>query len=352
MDLLVAFTCPGNDASALPMTTISKVAERAGVSRTTVSHAINHADRVSKELRDRVLAAIEELGYVPNPQAKSLRTGKTNLIAILIPDIGNPFYTEMVKAAQAALEEAGLDALVYNTDVPGGNWQTHGRDYLRQLNRKRVDGLLVGDFALHGINEELLKLETPAVFIGHLANHAVDSVKIDDFGGGYMIGEYFAKKGHRRVAQVTGPELFEAAMMRARGFEQGLADHGKDITQVLRLTGSYLPPSGRDVIEAIARMPEAERPTALFVGNYLMAMGALAELHDRQMRIPEDLAVAIFGDLPQLEYVRPNLTRAGENPATLARKAVELLLQRLDGSYTGEPRTELVRCTLRVFESA
>jgi len=333
------------------MTTISKVAARAGVSRTTVSHAINHADRVSKELRERVFAAVDELGYVPNPHAKSLRTGKTNMVAILIPDIGNPFYTELVKAAQASLEEAGLDALIYSTDVPGGNWQTHGRDTLRQLGRKRVDGLLVGDFALHGINEELLQLETPAVFIGHLANHAVDSVAIDDFGGAYAIGEYFAGKGHRRVAQVTGPELFESAMMRARGFEQAIADHDS-LTQVLRLTGSYLPPSGRDVVRQIAAMPEAERPTALFVGNYLMAMGALAELHDRRIRVPEDLAVAVFGDLPQLEYVRPTLTRAGENPGTLARRAVELLLQRLDGSYTGAPRSELIRCTLAVYESA
>lgn len=334
------------------MSTISKVAEKAGVSRTTVSHVINHASRVSKPLRDRVQAAIDELGYSPNPQAKSLRTGRTNLIAMLIPDIGNPFYTEMVKAAQAALEEAGLDALIYNTDVPGGNWQVHGRDYLRQLNRKRVDGLLVGDFALHGITEELRKLDTPTVFIGHLANHAVDSVKIDDFGGGYMVGEHLARQGHKHVAQVTGPANFESAMARADGFEQALKDNKVRFKKAQRFTGTYLPPSGRDAARWIATLSGEDRPSAVFIGNYLMATGALAEFHDQGVRVPNDIAVAIFGDLPQLEYVRPNLTRAGENPGALARRAVEMLLERLNGKFDGQPRTEVIPCALRVFESA
>lgn len=335
------------------MSTISKVAERAGVSRTTVSHVINHASRVSKPLRERVQAAIDELGYSPNPQAKSLRTGRTNLIAMLIPDIGNPFYTEMVKAAQAALEEAGLDALIYNTDVPGGNWQTHGRDYLRQLNKKRVDGLLVGDFALHGINEELLKLDTPVVFIGQLASHAVDSIKVDDFGGGYMVGKHFAERGHKRVVQITGPNNFESAMARADGFEKALADHGVAFDRLTqRHEGTYLPPSGREAVEWIASLTGDQRPTAVFIGNYLMATGALAEFHDRGIRIPDDIAVAIFGDLPQLEYVRPNLTRAGENPGALARRAVEMLLERINGKFDGPPRTEVIPCALRIFESA
>ena len=90
----------------------------------------------------------------------------------------------------------------------------------------------------------------------------------------------------------------------------------------------------------------------MFIGNYLMATGALAEFHDRGIRIPDDIAVAIFGDLPQLEYVRPNLTRAGENPGALARRAVEMLLDRLNGKFDGPPRTEVIPCALRIFESA
>jgi DNA-binding LacI/PurR family transcriptional regulator len=334
------------------MSTISKVAEKAGVSRTTVSHVINHADRVSKSLRDRVQVAIDELGYTPNPQAKSLRTGRTNLIAMLIPDIRNPFYPELVKTAQSALEGVGLDTLIFNTDVPGGHSQEHGREYLRQVRTKRVDGLIVGDFALHGIHDELLKLDMPTVFIGHLPNHAVDSVKLDDFGGGYLIGEYLARKGHKRVAHVTGPSIFQEAMARADGFEKGLADNGVEMVSALRYEGSYLPPSGRDAAKWLSGLKGKQRPTAVFFANYLMAMGALTEFHDQRVRVPDDIAVAIFDDLPQLEYVRPTLTRAGKSPSALAQRATEMLLERIKGKYDGPPRTEVIPCALQVFESA
>lgn len=334
------------------MSTIAKVAERAGVSVTTVSHVINHADRVSKPLRDRVQAAIDELGYRPNPQAQSLRTGRTNVVAMLIPDIRNPFYPELVKTAQTALEEVGLDTLVFNTDVPGGHAEEHGREYLRQVQRRRVDGLIVGDFALHGIHDELFNLDVPAVFIGHLPNQAVDSVKLDDFGGGKLIGEHLAGKGHRRIAHVTGPAVFAEAMARAEGFEAGLVAGGVAPDPALRFEGSYLPPSGRDAAHWLMGLGAEERPTAVFFANYLMAMGALTEFHDRGVRVPEDLAVAVFDDLPQLEYVRPRLTRAGRSPAVLAQCAADLLLDRLNGKYAGPSRAEVIECALQVFESA
>ena len=334
------------------MSTIAKVAERAGVSRTTVSHVLNHAERVSKPLRTKVQAAIDELGYRPNPQARSLRTGRTNLIAMLIPDIRNPFYPELVKTAQSALEEVGLDTLVFNTDVPGGHSQEHGREYLRQVQLRRVDGLIVGDFALHGIHDALLKLDVPAVFIGHLPNHAVDSVKLDDFGGGRLLAAHLASKGHKRIAHVTGPTAFAEAMARADGFEAGLAATGVTADPALRFEGSYLPPSGRDAARWLMSFKGRQRPTAVFFANYLMAMGALSELHDQGVRVPEDIAVAIFDELPQLEYVRPQLTRAGKSPAVLAQRAAEMLLDRISGRYAGPPRTEVIECALQIFESA
>src|SRR5260370_310714 len=99
------------------------------------------------------------------------------------------------------------------------------------IGRKRVDGLIVGDVALHGMHDELLHLDIPAVFIGYLPNHAIDSVRLDSFQGGYLMGEYLAKKGHRRVANITGPFFFEEAVARASRFEHGLPDHGALIEQ-------------------------------------------------------------------------------------------------------------------------
>jgi len=334
------------------MSTIAKVAEHAGVSPTTVSHVINHADRVSTKLRERVLMAIDELGYVPNRQAQSLRTGRTNVVAMLIADIRNPFYPEMVKTAQSELEREGLDTLIFNTDVPGGHAEQHGRDYLRQIGHKRVDGLVVAAPALHGMHEALIGLDIPAVFIGSLPSAAIDSVALDDFGGARQMGEYLAKKGHRRVAHVTGPALFSEAIARAEGFEAGFAAGGGSIDPALRFEGTYLEPSGRQAVEWLLEMHGAKLPTAIFFANYLMALGALSEFYDRGIRIPDDIAVGVFDDLPQLEYVRPRLTRVGNSPAELARRAVAILAERLGKVVDGPPRTEILPCHLLQFDSA
>jgi len=334
------------------MSTISKVAERAGVSRTTVSHVLNHADRVSKPLRLKVEAAIAELGYVPNPQAQSLRTGRTNLVAMLIPDIVNPFYPELVKVIQTELEKNGLDTLVFNTDVPGGHSVEHAREYLRQIRHKRVDGLIIADFAIHGMHEDLLSLDVPAVFMGHLPNRAIDSVAFDDFGGCHAMGKYFAEAGHKRVAHVTGPRFFQQAMVRRQGFEQGFAEHGGTVDETLRYEGSYLVPSGYEAVEWLIDTHGGDLPDAIFFANSLMARGGLAALFDRGLTSPGDIAVATFDDFDHLDYVRPKLTRVGAKPAALASQALALLRDRLGGRWAGEARSEILPCTLRRFDTA
>lgn len=334
------------------MSTISKVAERAGVSRTTVSHVLNHADRVSKPLREKVEAAIAELGYVPNPQAQSLRTGRTNLVAVLIPDILNPFYPELVKVIQTGLETQGLDTLVFNTDVPGGHSVEHGREYLRQIRHKRVDGLIIADFAIHRMHEDLLSLDVPAVFMGHLPNRAIDSVTFDDHGGCYAMGRYFAKTGYKRVFHVTGPSAFQQAIVRLEGFEQGFAEHGGGVDDGLRYEGTYLVPSGYEAIEWLLREHGSRLPDAIFFANSLMARGGLAALHDHGIEAPRDLALATFDDFDHLDYVRPKLTRVGAKPSALATRALEMLRDRLDGRWSGDVRSEILPCTLRWFDTA
>lgn len=341
-----------SDGSDPIMTTISKVAERAGVSRTTVSHVLNHADRVSAHLRARVLQAVEELGYSPNPQAQSLRTGRTNIVALLIPDIRNPFYPELVKTAQSDLEAVGLDTMIFNSDVPGGHPQDHSREYLRQIRNKRVDGMIVGDFALHRMHDELLTLNMPTVFIGDLPNHAVDSVKVDDFGGGAAMGRYLAAKGHQRIAHITGPSDFAEAMARAAGFEQGLTESGAPLDPTLRYEGTYLAPSGEEAVDWLVETHRDAMPSAIFFANYLMANAGLARLYDHGLSVPNDIAVAVFGDQPQMRYVRPTLTRVGVTPSALAHHACAMLIERLHGTYDGAPRSQVLSCAVQEFDSA
>lgn len=334
------------------MSTISKVAQRAGVSRTTVSHVINHAERVSEPLRRRVEEAISELGYQPNPQAQSLRTGRTNLVAVLIPDIQNPFYPELVKVIQTELEKAKLDTLVFNTDVPGGHSVQHGREYLRQIQHKRIDGLIIADFAIHWMHDDLKQLEAPAVFMGHLPNRAIDSVGFDDYGGSYAMGRYLAEQGHRRVAHVTGPSFFEQAEVRRAAFEEGFADGGGVPDKALLFEGSYLVPSGYQAVEWLLETHGNNMPSAVFFANSLMARGGLAALYDHDIESPRDIALATFDDFEHLDYVRPRLTRVGSRPSLLAMKALEMLRDRLDGRWSGEVRSETLPCTLRRFDTA
>jgi DNA-binding LacI/PurR family transcriptional regulator len=334
------------------MSTISKVAERAGVSRTTVSHVLNHADRVSKPLRERVLAAVEELGYAPNPQAQSLRTGRSNLIAVLIPDILNPFYVKLVQIIQTELEKAGLEIMIFNTDVPGGKSVEHGREYLRQISPKRFDGILIADFAVHRMHEDLERLAIPAVFIGQLPNPVIDSVGLDDAGGAFLMGKYLAEAGHRRIAHITGPSFFEQAVVRRHAFDQGFSEHGGLVDPVLHYEGSYLTPSGSEGVEWLLRAHSDNLPDAIFFSNSLMAQGGLAALYDHGLKIPDDIAVASFGGWEHFDYFRPRVTRVGNDPALLATRSVALLLDRVEGRWDGTTRNETLPCILRQFDTA
>ena len=232
------------------MSTISKVAERAGVSRTTVSHVINHPDRISKSLRERVQAAIDELGYSPNPQAQSLRTGRTNLIAVLIPDILNPVYSELVKVLQAELEKAHLDPAdlqhrragralgrarprVSATDRP----QARRRPHRRRL-RDPPDA-----------RGSAPSRRCPPCSSATCPTAPSTRSRGDDAGGAYAMGKYLAEAGHKRIAHVTGPSFFQPAEVRRSSFERGFADHGVGFDPALRYEGTYLVPSGYEAID-------------------------------------------------------------------------------------------------------
>ena len=335
------------------MVTIIEVARHAGVSPTTVSHVINHADRVSARLRDRVNAAIEELGYAPNAQAASLRTGRTGLVTVLIPDIMNPFYTELVRAIQVHLERVGLDILVFNTDVPGGHSTTHGLEYLGQVRKRRVDGLVIADFALHGLLDELPRLKLPAVFIGHLPSRSIDSVRIDDRGGAALIGRHFLARSHTRVGIVTGPDAFAEAGERTEGFIAALAKGGVDVPERWRFAGDYLPESGASAAEWLAAMPAEDRPAAIFFANSAMAIGALARFHDLGVEVPDDLCLATFDDIAAMDLVRPRLTSVGEKPERLAEVAVRMLIARIgEDGQEPPPRLEIIPCRLRDGDTA
>ncbi|MFV0335236.1 MAG: LacI family DNA-binding transcriptional regulator [Tropicimonas sp.] len=333
------------------MTTIARVARHAGVSPTTVSHTLNQPGRVSPHLRARVLKAIEELGYTPNAHAKSLRTGKTNNVALLIPDILNPFYTEIVNTAQHLLSAAGREVLILNADVPSGDAQQHSREYLSKLRARGIEGLIVGDFALHDMYDAVRQIPVPTVFIGHLPDGGVDNVRADDYHGCFRIGAHLAGRGHRRILHITGPGQFPAADVRRQGFRDGATAGGMPSAGLLEYEGSYLSPSGYEGVKEAMSRHAGDPPDAVFFSNYLMLLGGLAAIHDLGLRIPDDLAVGVYGDNVGMDYIRPKLTHIGVPPSDLARAACRMLLERLSQEYQGPPRREILDCALRVEAS-
>lgn len=333
------------------MVRIQEVAKLAGVSLTTVSHVINHRDRVSPGLRAKVEAAIAELGYVPNRQAQSLRTGRTNVIALMIPDICSPFYTELVRSVQTALDEDGVDTLIYNTDVPGGHSEDHGLHYLKQIKTKGVDGLIVADAALHRIQHELANVTVPTVFIGHLPNAAVDSIEQDGFQSAYRMGEYLVSKGHRRIAHVTGPSFFTMSMIRQSGFERALADNGVAMDDSLRFEGSFLPPSGYDAVDWLLANHGGNLPSAIFFASTRMARTALSGFSDRGISVPGDIAVASYDIYEEMRDIRPRLTTIGVQPGDLGRGALALLNERI-GGFEGPVRRIVLPATLEIHATA
>lgn len=334
------------------MVKIQEVAKLAGVSLTTVSHVINHRDRVSLVLRERVERAIDELGYVPNRRAQSLRTGKTNMIALMIPDICSPYYTELVRSVQTALSDTDVDTIIYNTDVPGGHSEDHGLEYLRQVQRKGLDGLIVADAALHRIQHELLDIKVPTVFVGNLPNHAVDSIEQDGFASAHQMATYLIAKGHRRIAHVTGPSFFNMSMLRQAGFERALVDHGIGIDDSLRYEGSFLGPSGHEAVRWLLKTHADNLPSAIFFASSRMAQGGLAEFADQGVVVPRDIALASYDICEEMRDIRPRLTTIGVEPAELGRRALALLQERMGGSYSGPPRRIVLPARLEIHETA
>ncbi len=334
------------------MVKIQDVAERAGVSLTTVSHVINRRDRVSPALRDRVEKAIAELGYSPNRRAQSLRTGRTNSIALMIPDIANPYYTELVRAVQTTADADGVDTLIYNTDVPGGHSEDHGLQYLRQISQRGVDGLLVADAALHRIQGELAKVTIPTVFIGNLPTLIVDSIEQDGFNSAYRMGQYLLSRGHRRIAHVTGPSFFNMSMVRQAGFERALTDAGIEVDESLRFEGSFLPASGHAAVSWLLERHGQDLPSAIFFASSRMARAGLAAFADRGIVVPRDIALACYDLYEDMADIRPRLSTIGVPPGDLGRGALKLLNDRIGGAYGGPPRHIVLPATLEIHMTA
>ncbi len=270
------------------MSTIKDVAKQAGVAPITASRVVNNSGYVSQEKRERVENAIAELGYVPNTLARSLRSRRTNTLALVLTDITNPFWTTVARGVEDAASAAGLNVIFCNTDES----EEEQNRYLKVLLQKQVDGILLAP--AHGSHEQIesiLSQNIPVVIIDRRIDGAeVDTVYCDSEGGAYELVGHLVALGHKRIAILNGPTDVATAIDRLRGYERALATAGIESDENLMFCGGFDLDSGYDMAQqALALDP---RPTAFFAANNFIAIGAIRAIRDAGLSVPEDVALA------------------------------------------------------------
>jgi LacI family transcriptional regulator len=319
--------------------TQADVARRAGLSQAMVSYVLNANTAVSvpEETRARVLAAMRELGYVPNRTARSLRTSKTLTIASIIPDIANPFYPAFVRGVQDMADHHGYDLIMYNSDGAAEK----ERKYLQSVEQGRVDGL-VGVFFhvtardLAGLLEQgiaVVRLEAMRKSAGELP---LDNIFVDSLAAAHEAIDFLLGRGYRRIAMLGNtPGPGEA---RQQGYRRALQAASMPLREEFILHCDFTEAGGYLGMQTLLALPV--RPDAVFAANDVMAMGALAAIQAAGLHVPDDVAVMGFDDIPLARQLSPPLTTVRQFQTQLGRRAAELLLERLTGHYAGPGRSQ------------
>lgn len=328
------------------MANIYDVAKRARVSAATVSAVLNDSAFVSPALRARVLAAVKALAYRPNLLARGLARQQSQTLAMIVPDIANPFFPDVIRGAEDTAREAGYSLVLASSD----NDAAREDRYLHLFLAKRVDGILLTKAPAPFERQTAALLRHAGVPIVQVARAATglrsDAVLMDDRGAAYEGTSHLARLGYRRIAMVTGLPGASTSKQRVGGFRAALAEHGLPHDPQLMAEGDYQVESGyRAGLALLKRKPEA-----VFISNYLMTVGFLNALRQYRLRCPQDVAIVTCDDHPWLDGFAPRLTTIDLPKQKLGAEAAALLIGRLARPKQGI-RTIVLPGTLCVRES-
>jgi len=328
-------------------TSIKEVARQAGVSLGTVSNVLNRPEVVAERTRQRVLDAIKDLGYVRNDSARQLRAGRSRTVAIVVLNVANPFFTDVVRGAEEAIEAAGAVAVVCNS----GENAARERRHLDLLEQQRVQGVLITpvDNGRDSQLTNLIRRGIPVVLVDRGSGQRDRcSVAVDDVLGGRIAGEHFKEQGHERVAFAGGPMSIAQVSDRRKGFTAALRDAAHVRTV---LTPTLTVAAGRHAGAQIADLAVADRPTAVFCANDLLALGVLQEMTLRRIRVPRDMAILGYDDIDFAAAAAVPLSSVRQPREQLGRAAAELLLEEANRPDRHEHRHVVFEPELVVRES-
>jgi DNA-binding LacI/PurR family transcriptional regulator len=318
-------------------TTIYDVAEKAGVSISTVSRVINNTGRISKKTKKRVLEVIEQLGYQPSVVASALTGKRTRTIGLIIPDVANPFFAEIARRVEDRGRELGFNLLMCNTD---NNPETEEM-YLSLLKQKSVDGIIIGTTTRnHRVLKELLQDQLPVALIAQdIPELTIDVVSVDDYLGGYQATSHLVSLGHKQIAIMLGNLSRTSDKYRLQAFRQVLEDNGLELDEDLVIQTDYSLEDGKRAARELLTSPK--RPTAIFACFDFLAIGIYQAAKELGLHIPDDLSVVGFDNTILASIVDPPLTTIAQPIDEMGRQVMDLLVREIEGEKKTKQRVIL-----------
>ena len=319
------------------MANIKDVALHAGVSVTTVSHVVNGTRFVSEVVRQRVEAAVRELGYVPSAVARSLKHNTTRTFGMVIPNNSNPYFAEIIQGVEARCFAAGYNVILCNSnDDP-----ERQAAYLRVLAEKRIDGLI---FVVTGsdavVRATLGGINTPLVLLDReVSGVSSDLVEVNHVLGSQMATEHLLELGHPRVACISGPPGLSPSSQRRAGWKDALEKAGVERKESDLARGDFTARGGYLAMQTLLK--RRPRPTAVFACNDLMAVGALTAAREAGIAVPQQLSIVGFDDIELAAFSAPPLTTVAQPKLEIGTLAAELLLERVSASRSESRRVIL-----------
>ncbi|QGU94652.1 substrate-binding domain-containing protein [Clostridium bovifaecis] len=322
--------------------TIKDIAEKAQVSLATVSRVLNNSGFVKEEKRELVLKTIKELNYVPNSVARSLSTSQSNTIGVVIPDVNNPFFGEVIKGIATVADEEDFNIILCDTD------ENIDKEFkaLEMLKKQRVRGIIITPTSdKNEFNSEYLEalesLGIPIVLIDRDVKYSnFDGVFLDSLNGAFEATDALIKEGHKKIAIIAGPQTSKPGRDRLRGYRKAMIMNKLDIDEKYIFYGDFKLESGYKITKEILKMED--RPTAIFVCNNMMNLGCIKALFEQNINIPGDIALIGFDEIEMLNVLNFKISVVSRPTTEMGRVAMNMLIDRLKD----EESTHTKRITL------
>lgn len=319
--------------------TIIDVAKYAGVSKSTVSRVISGGS-VREETRQRVEAAINALGYAHNAIASSMRTNRTNIIMLAIPDITNPFWPDVARGVQDVMDEAGYAVVFANSDWRGDREKM----FLQMAQRNRFDGVLINPIQVTAA--ELLETHLPTVLIGSRTDYSnFDTVGSDSYGGTWQALEHLRNLGHRRIGLIRGKRVNRPGVSRMQSYINFLKKYNLPYDETLIVEYPFDQQGGYQGAMDLLKLPNP--PTAILAANDILAMGAIQAAHDMGLAVPGNVSIVGQDDIFAAKITVPPLTTVAKQKYAIGAKAAKFLLAHIKGESPNQQHY-LFPCHLKI----